>query len=61
MRLHQALFHETGDKDIEDRLNYALRHAEVIERFGRFPHRNVILGRETTAEERTWLKQKGGF
>ena len=61
VRLHQALFDETGDKDIEDRLNYALRHAEVIERFGRFPHRNVILGRETTAEERTWLKQKGGF
>jgi uncharacterized protein (DUF924 family) len=61
IRLHQALFDETGDKDVEDGLKYALRHAEVIERFGRFPHRNVILGRETTAEERAWLKKKGGF
>jgi len=33
----------------------------VIERLGRFPHRNVILGRESTEEERAWLKKKGGF
>ena len=61
VRLHQALFDETGDEDIEDRLKYAHSHAEVIERLGRFAHRNVILGRETTAEERAWLKKKGGF
>lgn len=61
VHLHQILFDETGDEDIEDRLKYAHRHAEVIERFGRFPHRNVILGRETTTEERAWLKTKGGF
>jgi uncharacterized protein (DUF924 family) len=61
VRLLQALFDETGDKDVEDFLDYALRHAQVIERFGRFPHRNVVLGRETTAEERAWLKRKGGF
>ena len=61
VRLHQTLFDETGDKDIKDRLKYAHSHAEVIERFGRFPHRNVILGRETTAEEHAWLKKKGGF
>jgi uncharacterized protein (DUF924 family) len=61
VRLLQTLFDETGDKDVEDFLDYALRHAQVIERFGRFPHRNVVLGRETTAEERAWLKRKGGF
>ena len=61
VRFHQTLFDETGDKDIEDGLKYALLHAEVIERFGRFPHRNEILGRESTAEEREWLKKKGGF
>jgi uncharacterized protein (DUF924 family) len=61
VRLHQTLFDETGDKDIEDRLKYAHLHAEVIERFGRFPHRNAILGRETTAEEHAWLAKKGGF
>lgn len=34
----------------------ALRHQQVIERFGRFPHRNIILGRESTAEEREFLR-----
>ncbi len=40
-------------------LDYALRHRDVIERFGRFPHRNAILGRESTAEEVEFLKQRG--
>jgi len=43
-------------------LDYALRHLEIIERFGRFPHRNQILGRETTSEEAEFIKQPGsGF
>jgi uncharacterized protein (DUF924 family) len=36
---------------------YAMRHRDAIARFGRFPHRNAVLGRATTAEERTWLEQ----
>ena len=40
-------------------IDYALRHFRVIERFGRFPHRNQILGRETTPEEAEFLKQPG--
>lgn len=41
---------------------YARRHAEVIERFGRFPHRNPILGRMSTPEEAVFLAQPGsGF
>ena len=32
------------------------RHTEIIERFGRFPHRNEILGRETTPEEAEFLE-----
>lgn len=40
-------------------LDYARRHAEVIARFGRFPHRNVILGRDSTREEVEFLKQPG--
>ena len=39
--------------------DYARRHAEVIERFGRFPHRNALLGRESTAEELRFLQQPG--
>lgn len=43
-------------------LSYALRHREIIERFGRFPHRNRILGRTSTPEEIEFLKQPGsGF
>ncbi len=40
-------------------VDYAHRHHKVIERFGRFPHRNEILGRETTPEEAEFLKQPG--
>ena len=40
--------------------HWAKEHADIIERFGRFPHRNAVLGRVTTEEERTFLKA-GGF
>jgi uncharacterized protein (DUF924 family) len=40
-------------------LDYAHRHREVIRRFGRFPHRNAILGRPSTAEELAFLEQPG--
>jgi uncharacterized protein (DUF924 family) len=38
---------------------YAIKHQVIIERFGRFPHRNHVLGRETTAEEAQFLTQPG--
>ncbi|MGD9833939.1 MAG: DUF924 family protein [Piscinibacter sp.] len=40
-------------------LDYAHRHREVIRRFGRFPHRNAILGRASTADELAFLEQPG--
>ena len=40
-------------------LDYARRHLEIFERFGRFPHRNAALGRETTAAEADFLRQPG--
>lgn len=40
-------------------LDFAYRHEEVIARFGRFPHRNAILGRDSTEEEKTFLEQPG--
>ena len=40
-------------------LRFAIDHMEIVERFGRFPHRNEILGRESTAEELEFLKQPG--
>lgn len=40
-------------------LHHAERHRDVIERFGRFPHRNAMLGRESTPEERAYLEREG--
>ena len=43
-------------------LRYALRHREIIARFGRFPHRNALLGRASTPAELEFLRQPGsGF
>ena len=48
--------------NLQSMLDYAHKHREVIERFGRFPHRNAILGRRSTAEEEAYLKTPGtGF
>ena len=49
------------DFDAEQR-QYAERHRDIIRRFGRFPHRNDLLGRENTAAESEFLKLPGsGF
>lgn len=43
-----------------DAFNWAKVHADIIERFGRFPHRNHVLGRSTTPQEEAFLDE-GGF
>ena len=48
-----------ADPQCAGAFDYALRHRGVIARFGRFPHRNVILGRASTAEELEFLQQRG--
>lgn len=48
------------DSDNVENLKYAREHADIIRRFGRFPHRNRLLGRETTREEQAFL-DSGGF
>lgn len=40
---------------------YAEKHLEVIEKFGRFPHRNDVLGRTSSMAELAWVDQNGGF
>ncbi len=44
---------------IRSMLDYAKAHAEIIERFGRYPHRNAVLGRLSTPEERQYLEGGG--
>lgn len=60
MALFRAL-HAEGGKPLCSALDYADRHHQVIARFGRFPHRNAILGRESTAEELAALAHPGFF
>jgi uncharacterized protein (DUF924 family) len=52
-----ALNRASGDADA---LKWAELHADIIRRFGRFPHRNAVLGRATTPEEQEFL-DAGGF
>lgn len=47
--------------DDAESLRYAIEHRDIVERFGRFPHRNAILGREPTPEEAEFMKQHAGF
>lgn len=61
-----ALFEQLCERGAEQHadqlaqyLDYAKRHRDVIDRFGRFPHRNATLGRESTEEETRWLADGG--
>lgn len=47
---------EGGDQFNKDNYDSAIKHRDIIARFGRFPHRNEVLGRESTAEELEFLK-----
>lgn len=59
VRLFEALARETGQTGRGSYVDYAHRHAVVIERFGRFPHRNIALGRASTDEELAFLREPG--
>lgn len=58
--------YEAAPENIRERvkghLDYAISHRQVIEKFGRYPHRNAVLGRQSTPEEIDYLNQPGsGF
>ena len=48
------LFTESG---LADNLKYELKHKKIVDRFGRYPHRNTILGRKSSAEELAFLEE----
>ncbi len=62
-RAHQQrsvmLFQQMAEERAYFDTSYAVRHQEVIDRFGRFPHRNTVLGRASTPAELEFLKQFG--
>lgn len=69
--LYMPLMHSENKKDQEkcvelftklgrqDNLKFAIKHQEIIDRYGRFPHRNQILNRESTPAEKEFLTQPG--
>lgn len=64
MHSESAAIHAVGEPLMKERApegthDYELRHKAIVDRFGRYPHRNAILGRESTPEELAFLKQPG--
>ncbi len=64
MHSESAVIHEIAQRlfaslAVEDKLNFELRHKAIIDRFGRYPHRNAILGRLSTPEEVAFLQTPG--
>jgi uncharacterized protein (DUF924 family) len=55
-KVAECLFKESGPKSNYD---FELRHKAIIDRFGRYPHRNAMLGRQSTKEELAFLAQPG--
>jgi len=51
-----VLFDQPG---LENNLQFEVRHRDIIARFGRYPHRNAVLGRSSTPEELAFLQQPG--
>jgi uncharacterized protein (DUF924 family) len=64
MHSESAVLHEQAVKlfdqpGMESNLDFEYRHKSIIDRFGRYPHRNQVLGRTSTAEELAFLQQPG--
>lgn len=63
MHSESALIHQQAEPLFAEHapanLDFEIRHKAIIDRFGRYPHRNTILGRESTPEEVEFLKQPG--
>jgi len=61
LELFAELSRDASPGHVDDFARYARAHRDVIARFGRFPHRNAILGRSSSAAELDYLAQHGGF
>lgn len=62
IRIHEIAMELYDQPGLETNFEFEIKHKEILERFGRYPHRNKALGRPSTAEEIEFLKQPGsGF
>lgn len=58
-KIHQVAVNLFTELGLQSNLDFEIKHKEVIDRFGRYPHRNAVLGRPSTAEEEEFLKLPG--
>jgi uncharacterized protein (DUF924 family) len=59
--VHKEALQIFKERCSEETFNYEIKHKKIIDRFGRYPHRNHILGRESTPDELIFLKDNPGF
>lgn len=59
VKIHDVAVELYSAPGMENNLEWEIKHKKIIERFGRYPHRNAILGRESTREEIEFLQQPG--
>ena len=57
--IHQLALKMFAQPGLENNYQFELKHLAIIEKFGRYPHRNALLDRESTAEELDFLTQAG--
>ncbi len=61
LHIHQQALLLFAEPGLEQTLDFEKQHFDIIKRFGRYPHRNTILKRISTEEEKIFLKQHAGF
>ena len=64
MHSESAVIHETAERlfresGVQNSYDFELKHKAIVDRFGRYPHRNAVLGRHSTREELKFLEQPG--
>ena len=59
LRIHEVAVELYRKNGTQGNLDFELKHKKIIEKFGRYPHRNKVLGRQSTAEEIEFLTQPG--
>ena len=61
LTIHEEALRLFDQPGLEKRLKYEKMHMDILQEFGRYPHRNAILGRPSTKEEEEYLKEHSGF
>jgi len=59
LRIHEVAVELYRENGIQNNLDFEFKHKKIIEKFGRYPHRNEVLGRQSTAEEIEFLTRPG--